>query len=405
MPVIDLGDWLDEQMEAPDALWYVKRLSANDTQANGSHQAGFYIPKQVAFHVIPSLNQPDEENPRVAFGLTIDSHADARTVTAIWYNNRLRGRTRNETRITGLGGSSSALLDPEATGALTVFAFRCETQTTLPACHVWVCDNAVEEDRIQDVIGPVEPGQGRTWPDLFAPPRQRADCWLDHGDIPPAWLDRFPAGDEMVRMSIEMRSDLSANLVDVDTRLTGRRVCEESLFYSIEHAREFPQVRAGYESMAAFVKHAQSVLQRRKSRSGRSLELQVRHILREEDMVEDRHFSFQPVSERNRKPDFLFPSAAAYHDPNFPQQRLRMLAVKNTLKDRWRQVLEEADRIGTKHLLTLQEGISERQFREIEQAGVRLVVPRSLQEKYRAPLRSSLMTLESFLGEVRALAP
>ena len=402
MPVAELGDWLDEQMAAPDALWYVKRLSANDTQANGSHQAGFYIPKQIAFHVIPSLDQPNEENPRVAFGLTIDSHADARTVTAIWYNNRLRGRTRNETRITGLGGSSSALLDPEATGALTVFAFRRETQAALPACHVWVCDNAVEEDRIQDVIGPVEPGQGRTWPDLFAPPRLRADCWLD--DIPPAWLDRFPTGDEMVRRSVEMRSDLSADLVDVDTRLTGRRVCEESLFYSIEHAREFPQVRAGYESMAAFVEHAQSVLQRRKSRSGRSLELQVRHILREEDMVEDRHFSFQPVSERNRKPDFLFPSAAAYRDPNFPQQRLRMLAVKNTLKDRWRQVLEEADRIGTKHLLTLQEGISESQFRAIEQAGVQLVVPKSLQEKYRAPLRSSLMTLESFLGEVRALA-
>ena len=405
MPVTDLGDWLDEQMETPDALWYVKRLSANDTQANGAHQAGFYIPRQIAFHVIPSLNQPNEENPRVTFDLMIDSHSDARIATAIWYNNRLRGRTRNETRVTGLGGSSSALLDPEATGALAVFAFRRETLTESPACHVWVCDNAVQAERIEDVIGPVEPGQGRTWPDLFAPPRRNADCWLDQDRVPPAWLDRFPTGDEMVRRSIEMRTDLSADLVDVDTRLTGRRTCEENLFYSIEHAREFPQASAGYESMNAFADHAQSVLQRRKSRAGRSLELQVRHILREENLVEDQHFSYQTVSERNRKPDFLFPNVEAYRDPNFPQQRLRMLAVKTTLKDRWRQVLKEADRIGTKHLLTLQEGVSENQFREIEQAGVQLVVPRSLQEKYRAPLRASLMTLESFLGEVRALAP
>lgn len=404
MPAIDPGDWLDEQMEAPEAFWYVKRLSANDTQANGAHQAGFYIPRQVAFHVIPSLRQPAEENPRVRFGLTIDSHSDARTVTAIWYNNQLRGGTRNETRVTGLGGSSSALLDPEATGALAVFAFRRETQTDPPTCRVWVCDYAVQEDRIEDVIGPVEPGQGRTWPDLFTPPRRRADCWLDPDDIPPTWLDQFPTGDEMVRRSIEMRPDLSAELVDVDTRLTGRRTCEENIFYSIEDAREFPQVSVGYGSMNAFVDHAQSVLQRRKSRAGRSLELQVRHILREEDLVEDRHFSYQAVSERNRKPDFLFPNAAAYRDPNFPQRRLRMLAVKTTLKDRWRQVIEEADRIEIKHLLTLQEGVSERQFLAIEQAGVQLVVPASLHEKYRAPLRSSLMTLESFIGEVGALA-
>ena len=32
-----------------------------------------------------------------------------------------------------------------------------------------------------------------------------------------------------------------------------------------------------------------------------------------------------------------------------------MLAVKTTCKDPWRQILTEADHIGTKHLLTQQE--------------------------------------------------
>ena len=43
-----------------------------------------------------------------------------------------------------------------------------------------------------------------------------------------------------------------------------------------------------------------------------------------------------------------------------------MLAVKTTAKDRWRQVLVEAERVETKHLLTLQEGISEIQYAQIE---------------------------------------
>jgi hypothetical protein len=57
-----------------------------------------------------------------------------------------------------------------------------------------------------------------------------------------------------------------------------------------------------------------------------------------------------------------------------------MLAAKTTCKDRWRQILNEADRIPAKHLLTLQEGVSEGQFREMNDAGVRLVVPRALHD-------------------------
>lgn len=52
-----------------------------------------------------------------------------------------------------------------------------------------------------------------------------------------------------------------------------------------------------------------------------------------------------------------------------------MLAVKTTCKDRWRQVLNEADKINNIHLFTLQEGVSLTQFREMQSAGVKLVVP------------------------------
>ena len=114
-------------------------------------------------------------------------------------------------------------------------------------------------------------------------------------------------------------------------------------------------------------------------------------------------FSHGSTSENGKKPDFLFPSAAAYRDPSFPQTQLRMLASKTTVKDRWRQILNEADRIDRKHLLTLQEGVSEPQFAEMRAANVQLVVPAKLIGKYPKAIRAELMTLDSFIYEVRTL--
>jgi hypothetical protein len=80
-----------------------------------------------------------------------------------------------------------------------------------------------------------------------------------------------------------------------------------------------------------------------------------------------------------------------------------MLAAKTTCKDRWRQILNEAERIPVKHLLTLQEGISENQFREMHAAGVTLVVPRPLMSKYPVSVRHQLLSVEKFVSEVREL--
>ena len=401
MPIQDLGDWLDEQQQ-DGVLWYVKRLSANDTYASGSHQAGFYLPKQFAFRVFPPLNNSSELNPCVRFELKIDSHLDVRNARAIWYNNRYHDGTRDEARITRLGGGKSPLLDPEATGALVVFAFRFLPMTEHSVCHVWVCDNAVEEDRIEDRIGPVLPGQPRIWPELLFDQQESTPCWLEPNDIPREWLEQFPTGAEMIAKTVELRPESYA---DVDSRLIRRHKCEYELFRSLEKAVEFPRIMQGYQTMDEFLSHAQSILQRRRSRAGRSLELHIRHIFCEEDLVEDKHFSYQPVSERTKRPDFLFPNAQAYRDPCFPVQKLRMLAVKTSLRDRWPQILEEAVRINTKNLLTLEEGVSEKQFQEINEAGIQLVAPMSLHGKYPSSVQSHLQTLESFIGDVRLLVP
>jgi len=387
-------------------MWFVKRLSGNDTLATKAHQAGPYIPKEFLFEVFPELNRPDAENPDLTFPVFIDSHADMREIRAIWYNNRLRGGTRNESRLTGFGGAASALLDPESTGSLTVFAFR----TTKHECHVWICQHEIEEEIVEDRIGPVEPGKALVWSAeglaaaevLPAVAKVRANCWLTPKEIPAKWLQRFPSGEEIIRKTVELRAD---NALKPDKRLLRRREGEFEIFRSVEEAVELPVIMAGFGSIAQFVARAQTILQRRKARSGRSLELHAKALFVEEGLMEGTQFVHQPpeADAGKRGPDFLFPSRAAYADPAFPAGRLRMLAVKTTCKDRWRQILTEADRIETKHLLTLQEGVSERQFREMVGAGVQLVVPEPIKTTFPPSVQEHLQTVEGFITDVRLL--
>lgn len=409
MPAADIVEWLEDH-SGSGFIWYVKRLSGNDTLANESHQAGPYIPRDFLFRIFPALARQEVKNPDIRFDLYVDSHADHREVRAIWYNNRFHGNPaggRNETRLTGFGGSASALLDPESTGALTVFAFRVIDPPATADCHVWVCQHETEEDLVEDRVGPVEPGKWLLWPPaqggLFPAPTPasvRTSCWLGNDEIPAEWRLKFPTGADIIRKAVNLRDDSG---LDPDRRLMRRRECEFEIFRSVEQGIELPYITAGFANIDSFIARAQTILQRRKARSGHSLELQAREIFLEERLVEGTHFAHQPVSEGGKTPDFLFPSVAAYRDDAFPADRLRMLAVKTTCRDRWRQILNEADRIPAKHLLTLQEGVSETQFAEMTQAGVQLVVPAGLTDKFPKAVQPHLQSLESFIGDVRLL--
>lgn len=407
MAIGDLTDWMDD-FGRPGFVWYAKRLSGNDTLANGSHQAGPYIPKDFLFEIIPSLNRPDVLNPDARFELYVDSHPDVRTIRAVWYNNKLHGKTRNETRLTNFGGGQSILLDPDSTGALAVFAFAPETGTNDASCHVWVCGGeGTEADLVEERLGPVEPkipviwrpGVAEPQADLFAQfPAARTSCWLAPAEMPPDWLITFPTGRQIIEKTISLRPATGTN---PDVRLMRRRACEFEIFRSIEEASWLPKIHGGFSSIDGFLGLANTILQSRKSRAGKSLEYHAGAIFEEEGLLPGTNFAHNPVIEGNKRPDFLFPNVEAYTNLAFPASRLRMLASKTTCKDRWRQIINEADRIQTKHLLTLQEGVSQAQFNEMTEAGVRLVVPAGLHDSYPETVRPHLMTLEEFIGDTR----
>ena len=400
MSADQLTNWISQNQENK-GYWYVKRLSGNDTQATGSHQAGPYIPNRTAFQMLPELYAPDVDNPRVVLRLVSDSHDHEAVATIIWYNNRLRGGTRNEIRMTNLGGYRSPLLDAENTGAIAILLILDHPERR--EARYWVCRDSSEENVAEAAFGPIEPSvpwfsatSGAGVLGAAGVP-SRPDCWLTLEQMPSEWREVFPTPQEVFDKAISLRSYQGE---PVDSRLVSRRACEYNVFQSAEYAFEMKDLQSGFDSIDAFLSKAQRVLQRRKARSGRSLELQVRAILYEEQVP----FKFQPRTEAGNRPDFVFPSQEAYDDSSHPSERLRMLAVKTTVKERWRQVLEEANRIPTKHLLTLQEGVSERQFAQMQDAGVRLVVPRTLHSKYPMPIRPQLMTVRDMLEDFRSVA-
>jgi len=153
----------------------------------------------------------------------------------------------------------------------------------------------------------------------------------------------------------------------------------------------------GDPDVAVFRQFSMSIRQSRVSRAGGALQYHFRELL------ELAHIPFvmEPEIDGGEVPDFLFPSKQAYEDTDFPESKLRMLAAKFTAKDRWRQVLNEARRIRSKHLLTMEAGISVKQRRLMKDALLTLVLPKAVRDKYGADDQPDIMTVRSFLVHLK----
>jgi hypothetical protein len=172
---------------------------------------------------------------------------------------------------------------------------------------------------------------------------------------------------------------------------------EERFFRTLEEAIETPRIASRFRSIDAFIEYSKAVANRRKSRMGYSFENHLSELFRRRQL----RFARNAVTEGRSRPDFLFPGITAYVDTSYPSERLRMLGAKSTCKDRWRQILVEADRIRTKHLCTLEAGISPAQTDEMTRQHVRLVVPHRYHGTYSEAQQRRLMTVEAFIAEVQ----
>lgn len=226
------------------------------------------------------------------------------------------------------------------------------------------------------------------------------------------WLKRmlakfgatFPSTSKFSQFTRQLAVDVDP-LQDPDGALLHWMDLEERLFLTLERHIVGERLKNGFivngkPDVDGFVQYSLSVQNRRKSRAGWAFANHINAIL-------DAHgvqYCREATTEKRNGPDFLFPSEQKYHDLNFPASHLVMLGVKTSCKDRWRQVLAEANRIEHKHLLTLEPGISVAQTSEMERANLHLVVPQALHESYQPIQRSSLWTVKQFLEHIKSLA-
>lgn len=391
------SQWIDSKSN--HEWWiYAKRLSANDTGLTGGNQVGIYIHKEVIAVALPSLSIKSLPNPDCEIKARVASHGfPEQTLRGIYYNNKFHEGTRNEHRITrwNTDVKENPVQDVENTGALALFAFHVpKPDENAEFLDVWVCNGVSEEDLLESQIGEIIPG---SWliergDKLFSGLAHRTEEAASTLTLPTIWSEQFPSGAEIIDFSLNA---FKSAKVTPDDLIIERRKNEYRLFLQVEEMHVLHQVQKGFSSVDEFMLAANSVSNRRKSRSGKSLEIHLEHLFNQFGLSK---FSTQCKTEGNKRPDFIFPSCMDYHNAAFPSESLDMLAVKTTCKDRWRQALNEANRIQGIHLFTLQEGVSPRQFEEMTAEQVTLVVPKPLHEKYPAKLREQLLTLSDFIN-------
>lgn len=202
----------------------------------------------------------------------------------------------------------------------------------------------------------------------------------------------FPGTREFSNYARETLGDLDIK-GDPDGALMALVEREEVLFRTFERHLIGDQLQDGFDEVDDFVSFSLSVQNRRKKRMGTALENHLEHMFQELGIRADRN----AVTEGKSKPDFIFPGITEYRDPAFETRRLTMLGVKSTCKDRWRQVLSEADRIPDKHLLTLEPSISLAQTDEMRRQRLQLVLPLRLHGTYAQSQQSWLLSISTLV--------
>lgn len=393
----------------------VKRLSAVEADAIRSNQHEFNGVKSL----LDIFGEPSGKNTFPARFLYL-SDQDREPVIdkgfLTWYDARQRAReTRGIMRWEyRLYFSDNQASQCAAKGDLLVIAKRvkgellaiiAEKETTIERQLLWLFGFSELEHPGFSVKSELETEQDRIG---FAARVILEQIGVEPEDEAPNYLDemlaRFEGGfPKTVEFSAYARSTIPdvSSIDNPDTALVVWMEREEILFRTLEKHLVGDKLRgltsAGVVDTEPFFKLMQSAQQRRRARAGSALENHLEQIFTEHGVT----YTRAGVTENKLKPDFIFPSITYYHDADFPQTRLTMLASKSTCKDRWRQILNEAARIPYKHLLTLEPSISESQTAEMQRERVQLVLPRSLHSSYTEAQQTWLMDVGAFIGLVQ----
>lgn len=369
---------------------FCKFLSANDTGATGGHQSGILISKSAISMLFTQQQLEWDGIPKRTVKITWQD--DFVTESSFTYYD-----SKSELRITRFG-RGFPFLKPDQTGALFVFTKQSEDD---------YCGYFLEtEDDIEEFLN------------AFGISPTETNCLIDAGRVQPETQEKleiqefinsltveFPTSEEMSATARYIQDKAYDHIEYIQTNPDKKIIdwtnMEYKLFRALEYARYGEIITKGFTSVDEFVRVANMVLNRRKSRAGKSLEHHLAAIFDGNEI----EYSAQAVTEGNKKPDFIFPSVEVYHNSSVMVENIITLAAKTTCKDRWRQVLNEADRLKgqPKYLCTLQQGISIAQMDEMQAENVILVVPKPYIKTYPADRQDRIWTLSRFVEYVQEI--
>jgi len=369
-------------------MCFCKFISANDSGETGGHQSGLYIPK----NSIPLLfDKPGQKGELKDRPVQIRWQNDDGRITEsrfIYYGQK----TRNEYRITRFG-KGFELLNKDSTGNLFILA---KQDDDFYDGFVFSNDDDIDSFLAAFSMSPVDTNKiietSNVIKDMKDPERLFDEFirTLSSG---------FPSTEDVALKAREIfekiysRNNEKESTKNPDEILLEWAHTEYNLFKALENHFYHDYVTKPFEDMDRLISVANVILNRRKSRAGKSLEHHLAQIFRYNKLKFDQH----AVTELNQEPDFIFPGIKYYFQDKY-SKKLVFLAAKTTCKDRWRQILSEADRIKIKHLMTLQQGISSNQLKEMEKSNVILVSPAEYIQHFPEPYRSKILSLQKFIS-------
>lgn len=367
---------------------FCRFITANDTGKNGSHQSGFYIPKCAATLL---FDQPGIKGCNKDKIVEVKWQNDFITESRFIYYGQ---GTRNEYRITRFG-KKFPFFEEDNVGDLLIIAQSDERNYS---------GFVLQKDQdIDDFFAYFNLSPDMTNQLIDVSQNNNPDKLLESSIISLVnQYNEFPSTSLMAKYAREIYNN-AYNITDIiiskspDNQLLKWIDTEYCLFRNFEEKIYSPIYKTPFPNCQELIKFSNIILNRRKSRAGKSLELHLANIFTATNLK----YEQQVITEGNKRPDFIFPGGEAYHNILFPTDNLVFLGAKTTCKDRWRQVLNEADRIETKYLFTLQQGISKNQLKEMKNEHLKLVVPASYKSSFDKDFQSEIETLGSFIEMVR----
>jgi len=369
---------------------FTKYITANDVGATGGHQSGFHIHKKAwpLFFEKEGIKGQNKDK-----FITIKWQDDFETTSRFVYYGV---GTRNEYRLTRFGRGFPFLRDDNIGDLLII------TKVSTDYYKAFILQT---DDDIEEFINAVNISHSEINGIIPRQYQLKAEdnlliCFKEF--IETLTVDFPPTIDlaTNARNCYNIAYNITENIIkrNPDRQILNWLEAEFHLFKTLENDRYSKKLETPFDSVEEFIEIANTILNRRKSRSGRSLEHHLAQIFNTFTL----NFTSQATTEGRKKPDFIFPNEDAYKNPDYNENKLIMLASKTTCKDRWRQILNEADRIKTKHLFTLQQGISTNQLMEMYKYNVCLVVPKPYLKSFPKEYRDKILTLENFVRFIKS---